>query len=101
MNEPEMMSASHTVYSLRSRLAVVTRYRWKTFTPALLGTLIGFGGQANHVHLLASMIIISTPRVRGECATGLPITAEHCIENHLFGTELTTWAVSEDHAERR
>ena len=67
MNETEMMSASHAVYSLRLHIVLVTKYRRKILTPELLNalretfaeiltdwrcTLIEFGGEADHVHLL-------------------------------------------------
>jgi len=70
MNETEMMSASHAVYSLRLHIVFVTKYRRKTLTPELLAalreafadiladwrcTLIEFGGEADHVHLLVGI----------------------------------------------
>ncbi len=39
MNETEMMSASHAVYSLRLPIVFVTKYRRKTLTPELLAAL--------------------------------------------------------------
>jgi putative transposase len=65
-----MMSASHAVYSLRLHIVFVTIYRRKTLTPAMLEvlrevfretlrgwrcTLIEFGGEADHVHLLVAI----------------------------------------------
>ncbi len=65
-----MMSASHAVYSLRLRIVLVTKYRRKTLTPEMLEvlrevfqeivsgwhcTLIEFGGEADHVHLLVAI----------------------------------------------
>lgn len=70
MNETETMSASHAVYSLRLHMVFVTKYRRKTLTPELLDalrhafteilanwrcTLIEFGGEADHVHLLVGI----------------------------------------------
>ena len=70
MNETEMMSASHAVYSLRLHIVFVTKYRRKTLTPEILEalreafaeiladwrcTLIEFGGEADHVHLLVGL----------------------------------------------
>ena len=67
MNETAMMSSSHAVYSLRLHIVFVTKYRRQTLTPELLAalreafaeiladwrcTLIEFGGEADHVHLL-------------------------------------------------
>ncbi len=66
MNDTDMMSASHAVYSLRLHIVFVTKYRRKTLTPELLAalheafadilgawrcTLMEFGGEADHVHL--------------------------------------------------
>ncbi|WP_207651519.1 IS200/IS605 family transposase [Sulfobacillus thermosulfidooxidans] len=65
-----MMSASHAVYSLRLHIVFVTKYRRKTLTSELLAalreafaeilndwrcTLIEFGGEADHVHLLVGI----------------------------------------------
>ena len=70
MNETDMMSASHAVYSLRLHIVLVTKYRRKTLTPILLDalrdafteiltdwrcTLIEFGGEGDHVHLLVGI----------------------------------------------
>jgi len=70
MNETEMMSASHAVYSLRLHIVFVTKYRRKTLTPELLTalreafteiltdwrcSLIEFGGEADPVHLLVGI----------------------------------------------
>ena len=70
MNETAMLSASHAVYSLRLHIVLVTKYRRTTLTPEILnalreafaeiladwrGTLIEFGGEADHVHLLISL----------------------------------------------
>ena len=70
MNDNEMMSASHAVSSLRLHIVLVTKYRRKTLTPVLLDalqntfveiltdwrcTLIEFGGEADHVHLLVGI----------------------------------------------
>ncbi|MCY0900180.1 MAG: IS200/IS605 family transposase [Firmicutes bacterium] len=70
MNDNEMLSASHAVYSLRLHIVFVTKYRRKTLTPELLVALreafaeilaawrcrlIEFGGEADHVHLLVSI----------------------------------------------
>jgi putative transposase len=70
MNETEIISASHAVYSLRLQIVFVTKYRRKTLTPELLAalreafgeiladwrcTLIEFGGEADHVYLLVSI----------------------------------------------
>ena len=65
-----MISASHAVYSLRLHIVLVTKYRRKTLTPEILNalreafaeiladwrcTLIEFGGEVDHVHLLISI----------------------------------------------
>lgn len=65
-----MMSASHAVYSLRLHIVFVTKYRRKTLVPEVLEalqgafaeiladwrcTLIEFGGEADHVHLLVGI----------------------------------------------
>jgi len=65
-----MTSASHAVYSLRLHIVFVTKYRRKTLTPELLTalreafteiltdwrcSLIEFGGEADHVHLLVGI----------------------------------------------
>ena len=70
MNETAMISASHAVYSLRLNIVLVTKYRRKTLTPEILNalreafaeiladwrcTLIEFGGEVDHVHLLISI----------------------------------------------
>ena len=70
MNETAMMSASQAVYSLRLHIVFVTKYRRKTLAPELLDalreafaeiltdwrcTLIEFGGEADHVHLLVGI----------------------------------------------
>lgn len=70
MNETAMMSASYAVYALRLHIVFVTKYRRKTLTPELLAalreafaeilaawrcTLIEFGGEADHVHLLVGI----------------------------------------------
>ena len=70
MNETAMMSSSHAVYSLRLHIVFVTKYRRQTLTPELLAalrkafaeiladwrcTLIEFGGEADHVHLLVGI----------------------------------------------
>ena len=59
MNDNEMTSASHAVYSLRLHMVFVTKYRRKTLTLELLAyteiladwrcTLIEFGGEADHL----------------------------------------------------
>ena len=64
------MFASHAVYSLRLHIVFVTKYRRKTLTPEmpevlrkvsrgiLRGwrcTLIEFGGETDHVHLLVAI----------------------------------------------
>jgi len=63
-------SSSNAVYSLKLHIVFVTKYRRKTLTPALLSflgdafdkilsdwncTLIEFGGEADHVHLLVDI----------------------------------------------
>ena len=70
MSDNEMISASHAVYALRLHIVFVTKYRRKTLTPGLLNarreafaeiladwrcTLIEFGGEADHVHLLVGI----------------------------------------------
>ncbi|MHB8370053.1 MAG: IS200/IS605 family transposase [Leptospirales bacterium] len=68
-NQPNK-SISHAVYSLKLHIIFVTKYRRKTLTPELLDylqgafgliladwrcTLLEFGGEADHVHLLAEI----------------------------------------------
>lgn len=68
-NQPNK-SRSHAVYSLKLHIVFVTKYRIKILTPELLdslqgafedilsdwrGTLLEFGGEADHVHLLAEI----------------------------------------------
>ena len=63
-------SSSHAVYSLKLHIVFVTKYRRKTLTPALLEylraafgeilvawrcSLLEFGGEADHVHLLVDI----------------------------------------------
>ena len=63
-------SSSHAVYSIKLHIVFVTKYRRKTLTPALLEylkeafadclaawrcTLVEFGGEADHVHLLVDI----------------------------------------------
>lgn len=70
MNDNALTSASHAVYSLRLHIVFVTKYRRKTLTPEILDalrnafteilvdwrcTLIEFGGEADHVHLLVGI----------------------------------------------
>ena len=64
-----MNHSSHTVFSLQAHLVFVTKYRKKVITPTMLQdleviftkilvgwkcTLLEFGGEADHVHLLIS-----------------------------------------------
>ena len=68
-NQPNK-SSSHAVYSLTLHVVFVTKYRRKTLTPELLDylqgafaeiladwrcTLLEFGGEADHVHLLVEI----------------------------------------------
>ena len=68
-NQPDK-SSSHAVHSLRLKIVFVTKYRRKTLAPELLDylqdafggilaewrcTLLEFGGEADHVHLLAEI----------------------------------------------
>ena len=69
MNDTDMLSASHAVYALRMHIVFVTKYRRKTlpvirdalcedFTEILADwrcTLLEFGGEADHVHLLVGI----------------------------------------------
>ena len=63
-------SSSHAVYSIKLHVVFVTKYRRKTLTPELLEylreafgeilaawrcSLLEFGGEADHVHLLADI----------------------------------------------
>lgn len=63
-------SSSHAVYQLRLHIVLVTKYRRKTLSPELLEylrqafgevlsqwrcALLEFGGEADHVHLLADI----------------------------------------------
>lgn len=68
--ENAQKSSSHAVYDIKLHIVFVTKYRRKTLTPALLAylettfaeilagwrcSLIEFGGEADHVHLLADI----------------------------------------------
>ena len=70
MNDHEMTSASHAVYSLRLHIVFVTQYRRKRRTPEVLDalrdafaeiladwrcTLVEFGGEDDHVHRLVGI----------------------------------------------
>ncbi len=70
MQPQPVKSSSHAVYSLKLHIVFVTKYRRKTLTPDLLAylreafaeiladwrcTLVEFGGEADHVHLLANI----------------------------------------------
>ena len=70
MDHQENKSLSHAVYSLRLHIVFVTKYRRKTLTPEMLDylrgafaeildgwrcTLLEFGGEADHVHLLVEI----------------------------------------------
>ncbi|WP_205736124.1 IS200/IS605 family transposase [Acidiferrobacter sp. SPIII_3] len=70
MENKENASLSHAVYSSRLHIVFVTKYRRKTLTPELLEylresfteiladwrcTLLEFGGEADHVHLLVAI----------------------------------------------
>lgn len=63
-------SSSHAVYSVKLHIVFVTKYRRKTLTPELLAylqeafgevltawrcSLLEFGGEADHVHLLVDI----------------------------------------------
>ncbi|MBK7424434.1 MAG: IS200/IS605 family transposase [Propionivibrio sp.] len=63
-------SSSHAVYNIKLHIVFVTKYRRKTLTPELLDylkdafadcftawrcTLVDFGGEPDHVHLLADI----------------------------------------------
>ncbi len=70
MNSQLNRSSSHAVYSLKLHIVFVTKYRRKVLSPDLLEylqsafseilsdwrcTLLEFGGEADHVHLLAEI----------------------------------------------
>lgn len=70
MNPQPHRSSSHAVFQLRLHIVLVTKYRRKTLSPELLdylrqafGEVLGewrcelleFGGEADHVHLLADI----------------------------------------------
>lgn len=70
MQQQPVKSSSHAVYALKLHLVFVTKYRRKTLTPDLLAylresfgeiladwrcTLVEFGGEADHVHLLVDI----------------------------------------------
>ena len=70
MDNPVNTSSSHAVYSLKLHIVFVTKYRRKTLTPELLDdlreafteilegwrcTLLEFGGETDHVHLLVEI----------------------------------------------
>lgn len=76
-------SNSHAVFSIKLDIVLVTKYRRKTLTPELLDylhecftdclaawncQLLEYGGEADHVHLLADLhpaldISVSRPRL--------------------------------------
>jgi putative transposase len=68
--ETTNQSSSHAVFNIKLHIVFVTKYRRKTLTPALLDylkeafteclaawrcTLLEFGGEPDHVHLLADI----------------------------------------------
>ena len=70
MNQQPHRSSSHAVFLLRLHIVLVTKYRRKTLSPELLDylraafsevlgawrcELLEFGGEADHVHLLADI----------------------------------------------
>ena len=70
MNTTPETSASHAIYALRWHIVLVTKYRRRILTPELLEalreafekiladwrcTLIEFGGETDHVHLLVGI----------------------------------------------
>jgi putative transposase len=70
MNKTALLARSHCVYSLHYHLVMVTKYRRKCLTAPMLeairdlahercgawgGTLLELNGEADHVHLLASL----------------------------------------------
>jgi putative transposase len=70
MNQTPHRSASHAVYQLRLHIVLVTKYRRRTLSPEVLEylrhaftevladwrcELLEFGGEADHVHLLADI----------------------------------------------
>jgi len=67
MNKQDFHSSSHAVYTIRLHVVFVTKYRRKVITPLMLAdlrevfaeilmgwrcSLLEFGGEADHVHLL-------------------------------------------------
>ncbi len=119
MNETAMLSASHAVYSLRLHIVFVTKYRRTTLTPEILNalretltdwrcTLIEFGGEADHVHLVISLhpalnisILIDTlksassRRMRNRFR--FRITSQNFTGHRTFGTAPITSGVAADH----
>ena len=70
MNKQDFHSSSHAVYTIRLHIVFVTRYRHKVITPLMLAdlrevfteilsgwrcSLLEFGGEADHVHLLVDI----------------------------------------------
>lgn len=70
MENPANKSSSHAVFNIKLHIIFVTKYRRKTLTPELLDylkiafeeiftkwrcQLIEFGGEADHIHLLATI----------------------------------------------
>ena len=116
-NQPNR-SSSHAVYSIKLHIVFVTKYRRRTLAPELLNylhgafgeilldwrcTLLEFGGEADHVHLLVeihpalnistlinNLKTASSRRIR----TALPSISSRSTRNRISGTGLTMWGVS-------
>ena len=71
MNDYEMTSDSHAVYSLRLHIVFVTKYRRKTCTPEILAAL-----RDTFAEILAA------------CAIGLPIISQNFTGNHILTPNL-------------
>ncbi len=113
MKDNEMASFSHAVYSLRLHSVFVTKYRRKTLTAELLDalrnvfteiladwrcTLIAFGGEADHVHLLVDIppaLNLSTFKSASSrrMRSGLPIISGSFTGTRTLGTGRTTLGV--------
>ncbi len=83
MNRQDSHSSSHAVYTIHLHIVFATQYRRKAITPLLLAdllelfaeilsgwrcSLLEFGGEADHVHLLETVLLASS-LLCGQCRT--------------------------------
>jgi REP element-mobilizing transposase RayT len=111
-------SSSHAVFNIKLHIVFVTKYRRKTLTPELLDylkeafadclaawrcTLVEFGGEPDHVHLLIDIhpaldisVLINNLKTASarRAATALPNISRRSTRNRCSGTGPTSSAVS-------